>query len=103
MGSENKKDHHGHRKAHHDVELKDNMIKRLNRIEGQIRGIGKMINDDVYCDDILHQISSVEQALKGVKTVLFDAHLKSCVIEQIQEGKNDVVDELIVTLRKFLK
>ncbi|MFC1671261.1 metal-sensitive transcriptional regulator [Spirochaetota bacterium] len=103
MNTENNKHHHDHRKAHHAVELKENMIKRLNRIEGQVRGIGKMINDDVYCDDILHQISSVEQALKGVKTVLLDAHLKSCVIEQIQEGKDEVVEELIVTLRKFLK
>ena len=92
------------RKAHHSAELKRNMISRLNRIEGQVRGISKMINDDVYCDDVLHQISSVESALNGVKTVLLEAHMKSCVIDQIEEGKKDeVLDELMVTLRKFLK
>ena len=95
--------HTGERKAHHDEELKQNMISRLNRIEGQIRGIGKMIDEDRYCDKILHQISSVESALNGVKTVLLEAHMKSCVIEQIKEGKDEVVDELLVTLRKFLK
>ena len=92
------------RKAHHSAELKQNMISRLNRIEGQIRGISKMINDSVYCDDVLHQISSVESALNGVKTVLLEAHMKSCVIDQILEGKKDeVLDELMITLRKFLK
>lgn len=95
---------HDERKAHHSEELKQNMISRLNRIEGQIRGISKMINDDVYCDDVLHQISSVESALNGVKTVLLEAHMKSCVIDQILEGKKDeVLDELMITLRKFLK
>ena len=92
------------RTAHHNEELKHNMISRLNRIEGQIRGIGKMIDENRYCDKILHQISSVESAMDGVKTVLLEAHLKSCVIEQIKEGKgDDVLEELLVTLRKFLK
>ncbi len=93
----------GHKKGSHTSELKENMIKRLSRIEGQIRGISKMIENDEYCDNVLHQISSVGQALNGVKTVLLDAHLKSCVIEQIKDGKDEVVDELLVTLRKFLK
>jgi len=91
------------KKAHHSQELKDNMVKRLRRIEGQIRGIAKMIEDDVYCDNVLHQISSVESAIDGVKTVLLEAHLKSCVIDQIKDGKDEVIDELLVTMRKFLK
>ncbi len=104
----NKSHNHNHnhgsgRKAHHADDLKKNMITRLNRIEGQIRGVSRMISGDVYCDDVLHQISSVESALDGVKTVLLEAHLKSCIVEQIQEGKNEVVDELLVTMRKFLK
>ena len=101
------KDEHQHcddRMAHHNEELKRNMVQRLNRIEGQIRGISKMIDENRYCDKILHQISSVESALDGVKTVLLEAHIKSCVIEQIKEGKgDDVLEELLVTLRKFLK
>lgn len=91
------------RKAHHPEELKANMVSRLNRIEGQIRGITRMIGDDVYCDDVLHQISSVESAIKGLKTVLLEAHLKSCVIEQIQDGRDGVIDELLVTMRKIMK
>lgn len=91
------------RKAHHAEELKINMINRLNRIDGQIRGITRMIGEDAYCDDILHQISSVESAIKGLKTVLLEAHLKSCVIEQIQDGRDGVIDELLVTMRKIMK
>lgn len=91
------------RKAHHSDEKKENIVSRLHRIEGQIRGIARMIDENVYCDDVLHQISSVESALHGVKTVLLEAHMNSCVIEQIREGKDEVMDELLVTLRKFLK
>ena len=91
------------RKAHHDKGLKTNMMNRLNRIEGQIRGITRMIGEDVYCDDILHQISSVESAINGVKRVLLEAHLKSCVVEQIQDGRDGVIDEFLVTLRKIMK
>jgi DNA-binding FrmR family transcriptional regulator len=91
------------RKAHHAEELKTNMMNRLNRIEGQIRGITRMIGEDVYCDDILHQISSVESAINGVKRVLLEAHLKSCVVEQIQDGRDGVIDEFLVTLRKIMK
>ncbi len=100
----NNQHRHDERKAHHAEELKQNMISRLNRIEGQIRGISRMIDENVYCDNILQQISSVESALNGVKTVLLDAHMRSCVIQQIKEGKeNEVLEELLVTLRKFLK
>ncbi len=102
----NKKDTHGvnaERTAHHSGELKDNILKRLGRIEGQIRGISRMVNENTYCNDVLQQISSVESALDGVKTVLLEAHLRSCIIEQIRDGKDDVMDELIVTLRKFMR
>ena len=95
--------HHNHKMAHHSEELKAKMISRLNRIEGQIRGIGKMIQEDVYCDDILHQFSSVESAIKGVKTVLLEAHVQTCVVNQIKEGDDEVLEELMITMRKFLK
>ena len=101
---ENECQHCDDRMAHHNEELKQNMTNRLNRIEGQVRGIGKMIDENRYCDKILHQISSVESALNGVKTVLLEAHMRSCIVEQIREGKgDDVLEELLVTLRKFLK
>jgi DNA-binding FrmR family transcriptional regulator len=89
--------------AHHPVKLKDDMVRRLHRIEGQVRGISKMIYDDVYCDEVIHQILSVEAALSGVKKTLLEAHIKGCVLNQIRQGDNDVVDELMVTVGKLMK
>lgn len=90
-------------KAHHDNETKEKLIKRMNIIEGQIRGISKMISDDVYCDNILHQFMSVESAINGVKKNLLEAHINSCVVNQIKNNKIEVVDELITTIGKMMK
>ena len=91
------------RKAHHPYETKKQMTDRMKRIEGQIRGIGRMIEEDVYCDDILHQFMSVESAIRGVKKTLLEAHMKGCIVNQIQEGKGEAVDELLITVGKMLK
>lgn len=91
------------RKAHHPYGTKAAMVARLKRIEGQVRGIARMIDDDVYCDDILHQFMSVESALAGVKTSLLDAHVRGCIVHQLSEGKTEVVDELMTTVGKMLK
>lgn len=91
------------RKAHHPYETKKEMVSRMSRIEGQIRGISRMIEDDVYCDDILHQFMSVESAIKGVKNTLLEAHMKGCVVNQIQDGQTEVVDELLKTIGKLTK
>ncbi|MBN2860412.1 MAG: metal-sensitive transcriptional regulator [Sphaerochaetaceae bacterium] len=89
--------------AHHSPQAKKNMISRLSRIEGQIRGISRMIDNDVYCDDVLHQFMAVDAALKGVKNQLLEAHMKSCVVEQIRDGRDEVIDELLVTIKKMTK
>ena len=91
------------RKAHHSYETKTAMVNRLKRIEGQIRGISRMIEEDVYCDDILHQFKSAESAIKGVKSILLEAHINSCVVDQIQAGQLAVVDELLTTIDKMMK
>ncbi len=91
------------RTAHHPYKTKEDMIIRLKKIEGQIRGISKMINDDVYCDDILNQFLSVDAAINGVRKTLLEAHMKSCVVDQIREGKLQVIDELITTIGKMTK
>ncbi len=91
------------RKAHHSYKTKEAMLTRLKRIEGQIRGISRMIDEDVYCDDILHQFMSVDSAIAGVKNMLLEAHVKSCVIDQIREGDIAVVDELMSTIAKMRK
>ena len=94
---------HHTKKAHHSEKTKQNLTNRLSRIEGQVRGINKMIGDDVYCDDILHQILSVEAALTGVKKMLLEAHMKSCIIDQVESGDTAVIDELMTTIGKMMK
>ena len=91
------------RKAEHTNDLKGALIKRLNRIEGQIRGIKKMVEEDIYCDEILHQIMSAKASLDGVSKELLKAHINSCVVRQIKEGKEEVVDELMITIKKMIK
>ena len=89
--------------AHHPDKLKRQFSSRLSRIEGQIRGVSRMIQEDVYCDDVLHQILSIEAALTGVKKMLLEAHMKSCVLDQISRGDQSVVEEFMVTLGKMIK
>ena len=91
------------RHAHHSEEAKNDFKNRLNRIEGQIRGINRMIGEDVYCDDILNQISAVQSALTSVSKLLLEAHMKSCVVEQIQEGKTEVIEEVMITINKLMR
>jgi len=91
------------RQAHHSDKLKQSLISRLNRVEGQIRGITQMVEEDVYCDDVLNQIRSADAALAGVKKALLEAHLRSCVIEQVREGRYEVVDELVETIGKMIR
>ncbi|WP_054956863.1 metal-sensitive transcriptional regulator [Paenibacillus dakarensis] len=93
----------GERKSHHSDKTKSNLISRLNRIEGQIRGVKGLIEKDTYCDDVLNQISSIQSALNGVGKLLLEHHMKSCVIERIQEGDDEVISELLVTMNKLMK
>lgn len=92
-----------HRKSHHSEKTKNNLISRLNRIEGQIRGIRGMIEKDVYCDDVLNQISAVQSALNSVGKLLLEGHLKSCVVERIRSGDHEVIDELLTTVNKLMR
>lgn len=91
------------RKSHHSDKAKNNLISRLNRIEGQIRGVKGLIEKDTYCDDVLNQISSIQSALNGVGKLLLERHMKSCVIERIQDGENEVINELLITIHKLMK
>lgn len=91
------------RKSHHSDKLKSDLVKRLNRIEGQVRGVKGLIEKDTYCDDVLHQIAAIQSALNGVGKLLLAGHLKSCVVERIQDGDMDVVDELLKTMNTLMK
>ncbi len=79
------------------------LMNRLCRIEGQIKGIKNMLENDAYCPDILIQVSAVNAALNSFNKVLLANHLKSCVIEDIRKGNDQVVDELVETLQKLMK
>ncbi|WP_053369021.1 metal-sensitive transcriptional regulator [Bacillus sp. FJAT-27245] len=91
------------RKSHHSEKTKGNLVARLNRIEGQIRGIKGLIEKDTYCDDVITQISATQAALNSVAKLLLEGHMKSCVVERIQEGDHEVVDELLVTIQRLMK
>lgn len=91
------------RKSHHSNKMKNNLITRLNRIEGQIRGVRGMIERDTYCDDVLNQIAAIQSALNSVGSLLLEGHMKSCVIDRIQSGDHEVIDELLVTMKKLVK
>ena len=83
-------------------EYKD-LVNRLSRIEGQVRGIRKMVDNDAYCPDILIQVSAVNAALNSFNRVLLANHIKTCVIQDIKEGREETVEELLATLQKLMK
>ena len=83
-------------------EYKD-LIHRLSRIEGQVRGIREMVESDRYCVDILTQVSAIQSALNSFNKVLLSSHIKSCVVEDIRQGKEGAVDELCKTIQKLMK
>ncbi len=85
-----------------DKEYKD-LIHRLNRMEGQIRGIRGMVEKDAYCIDIIVQVAAVNAALNSFNKVLLANHIKTCVTRDIREGKEQTVDELVATLQKLMK
>ena len=91
------------RKSHHPEHVKKDLTNRLNRIEGQIRGIIGMVGKDVYCDDIITQLSATQSALNSVAKVLLQGHLKGCVVDRLAEGDDEVLDELLVTIQKLMK
>lgn len=79
------------------------LINRLNRIEGQIRGIRGMVENDVYCPDILVQSAAVNAAVNAFNKELLASHIRTCVADDIRRGNDDVIDELVATLQKLMK
>ena len=79
------------------------LVNRLSRVEGQIRGIKDMVIEDRYCVDILTQVSAVQSALNSFNKVLLSNHIKTCVVEDIKTGEEAVVDELCRTIQKLMK
>lgn len=79
------------------------LVNRLNRIEGQIRGIKRMLENDAYCPDILVQAAAVNAAINSFNKELLSSHIHTCVADDIREGKDEVIDELMDTLQKLMR
>jgi len=82
-------------------ELKKNVTSRLNRAIGQLNGVKTMIEDDRYCGDVLMQLAAAQSALKSVSRLVLQDHLQTCVVERVQEGDTQVVEELMALLKQF--
>ena len=91
------------KKTKRSDEQKKKLINRLNRIEGQIRGIVKMVENDAYCADVLTQCAAVNAALNSFNKELLSSHMKTCVVRDIREGKEEVIDELLDTFLKLMR
>ena len=79
------------------------LIHRLNRIEGQVRGIKGMLERNAYCTDILVQSSAISAALNAFNRDLLANHIRTCVVDDVRAGKDEVIDELVATLQKLMK
>lgn len=89
-------------KHRNDDELKD-LIHRLNRIEGQVRGVRRMVEEEHYCVEILTQVSAIQSALNSFNKVLLGNHIRTCVVDDIRQGNDEVIEELLKTIQKIMK
>jgi DNA-binding FrmR family transcriptional regulator len=91
------------KKKHRTEEEYKSLINRLNRIEGQVRGVRKMVETDVYCVDILTQVSAIQSALNAFNKELLGNHIKTCVADGIRADNDEVIDELVKTIQRLMK
>lgn len=91
------------KKTKRGIDEKKRIISRLNRISGQINGINKMIENDAYCNDVLIQLSAVENSVKSLSSHILENHLYTCVTRDLENGEFDTIDELISLFKRFHK
>lgn len=91
------------RVKHREEQEQKQLITRLRRIEGQVRGIQRMVTEDAYCTDILTQVSAIQSALNGFSKELLERHIRTCVVEDIRNGEEEVVSDLVKTIQKMMK
>lgn len=92
-----------HKTKERSEEERKKLVNRLNRIEGQIRGIRRMVESDAYCTDIIVQAGAVNAAVNSFIKELLASHIRTCVADDIRNGKEGVVDDLVKTLQKLMK
>ena len=85
-----------------EEKLRSSLLRRLNCVEGQVRGVKGMVEKDVYCDEILNQIAAVRSALTSISKMVLENHIHGCLVEKIRGGEDEVVDELITTIGRLL-
>ena len=90
-----------HKRTPRSDETKAGIVRRLNRAIGQLNGVKSMIEDNRYCGDVLTQLAAAESAVRRVSEIILRDHMRTCVIEEIREGNDEVVDELVDLMRKF--
>ena len=91
------------KKTYRGEEEKKIINNRINRIEGQLRGVNRMIEEDAYCNDVLIQLSAIENSVKSLSNHILENHLYSCVTKDLEKGNMEIVDELISLFKKFNK
>ncbi len=91
------------KKTERSGEQRRKLLNRLRRIEGQVRGLQTMIENDAYCNDILIQSSAVNAAMNAFNKELLSNHIHTCVLRDIKDGKDEVVDELVATIQKLMR
>ena len=92
-----------HKQTPRDEQLQKDLQKRLNRAIGQLNGVKAMLEDNRYCGDVLVQLSAAESAVHSVSEKVLKNHLETCVVEQIQKGNLEVIDEVTYLIRKFAR
>ncbi|MCF2660591.1 metal-sensing transcriptional repressor [Pseudoflavonifractor phocaeensis] len=92
-----------HKTKERSQEEYKNLIHRLNRVEGQIRGIRGMVEKNAYCPDILTQVAAANAALNAFSKELLAQHIRTCVARDIREGRDETIEELVATLQKLMK
>ena len=91
------------RHKHREPAEYEALLKRLSRIEGQVRGVRGMVEKEAYCTNILTQVSAIQSALNAFSRELLGSHIRTCVVRDIQAGDLDVVDDLLATIQKLMK
>ncbi len=89
------------KKTYRTEETKKKLINRLNRINGQINGVKKMIDEDTYCNDILIQLSAIKNSVQSLSNELLDSHLRTCITKDLKNGNQKAIDEVVNLFKKF--
>ena len=92
-----------HKATPRSQQMQDDLQKRLNRVIGQLNGVKSMIDDNRYCGDVLMQLSAAESAVHSISAILLQNHLETCVVEQIEQGNTEIIDEAMQLIKKFAR